>query len=115
LSEGPGTTGDDPQPGIFQDGPGRGGEACQQQELAQLLRRPAGLGEDGLAGLALPDDELVPGRQDLDVLLLSAHGQEAHERERVVAVLTCAQWWRRGCVALADRCAWQSALMQMIG
>jgi hypothetical protein len=31
----------------------------------------------------LQDDELVPQRQDLDVLLLIAHGQEAHERERV--------------------------------
>jgi hypothetical protein len=67
--------------------------ACQQQELAQLAHREVveqsrehhaiGLGERGLADLALQDDELVPQRQDLDVLLLIAHGQEAHERERI--------------------------------
>jgi hypothetical protein len=65
----------------------------QQQELAQLAHREVvqqsgehhaiGRGERGLAGLALQDDELVPQRQDLDVLLLIAQGQEAHERERV--------------------------------
>jgi hypothetical protein len=47
----------------------------QQQELAQLphwevVEQPGehhaiGLGERGLADLALPDDELVPQRQDL--------------------------------------------------
>jgi hypothetical protein len=42
-----------------------------------------GLGERGLADLALQDDELVPQRQDLDVLLVITHGQQAHERERV--------------------------------
>jgi hypothetical protein len=67
--------------------------AYQQQELAQLPHREAveqpsehhaiGLGERGLADLALQDDELVAQRQDLDVLLLIAHGQQAHERERV--------------------------------
>ena len=40
-------------------------------------------GERGLPGLVLQDDELVPQRQDLDVLVLIAHGQQAHERERV--------------------------------
>ena len=67
--------------------------ANQQQELAQVAHREVveqsrehhaiGLGERGLADLALQDDELVPQRQDLDVLPLIAHGQEAHERERV--------------------------------
>ncbi len=79
--------------------------AYQQQELAQLLRREAGEQPGGhharvwvKAGRPAWRCRTMSwcrGRQDLNVLLLSAHGQEAHERERVVAVLTCARWRRR--------------------
>ncbi|WP_431969208.1 hypothetical protein [Actinacidiphila sp. bgisy160] len=64
-----------------------------QQETAQLaLRevveqagddRTVGVGERGHAYLALQDQQLVPQREDLDVLVLIAHRQQAQEREGV--------------------------------
>jgi hypothetical protein len=43
-----------------------------------------GVGEGGFADLALQDQQLVPQRQDLDVLLPVAHRQQAQEREGLV-------------------------------
>jgi hypothetical protein len=67
--------------------------AYQEHDVSQSVHREVaeqagedsavGIGERGLADLALQHDELVPQRQDLDVLLLLAHVQEAHEREHV--------------------------------
>jgi len=67
--------------------------ADQQQELPQLVHREVveqadedravGVGEGGLADLALQDQELVPQREDFDVLLSVAHRQQAQEREGV--------------------------------
>ncbi|MFJ9448513.1 hypothetical protein ACIRRH_42960 [Kitasatospora sp. NPDC101235] len=42
-----------------------------------------GVGEDGSADLALHDRQLVPQREDLDVLLPAAHRQEPQQREGV--------------------------------
>ncbi|MFF4519450.1 hypothetical protein, partial [Streptomyces mirabilis] len=42
-----------------------------------------GVGERGLADLALQDQQLVPQRQDLHVLLSVAHWQQAQERKGV--------------------------------
>jgi hypothetical protein len=42
-----------------------------------------GGGERGLADSALQDEELVPQRQDLDVLVTVAHRQQAQKREGV--------------------------------
>jgi hypothetical protein len=39
--------------------------------------------ERGLAHLPLQDRQLVPQRQDLQVLVAIAHRQQAYERERV--------------------------------
>jgi hypothetical protein len=65
--------------------------AHQQQEVPQSVHREVveqageegavGVGEGGLADLALPDQQLVPERQDLDVLVVVAHRQEAQERQ----------------------------------
>jgi hypothetical protein len=67
--------------------------AYQQQEVVQLVHgelveqsgehHAIGGGERGLAGPALQDEELVPQRQDLDVLVTVAHWQQAQEREGV--------------------------------
>jgi hypothetical protein len=42
-----------------------------------------GSGERGLGDPALQDEELVPQRQDLDVLVMVAHRQQAQEREGI--------------------------------
>ncbi|MFB6782660.1 hypothetical protein ACFCX0_36145 [Streptomyces sp. NPDC056352] len=67
--------------------------AYQQQEVPQLAHgkvveqadedRAVGVGEPGLADLALQDQQLVPQREDLDVFAPIAHRQQAQEREGV--------------------------------
>jgi hypothetical protein len=42
---------------------------------------PVGRGEVGFVGLALQDGELVAQRQDFDVFVRVAHGQQAYEGE----------------------------------
>ncbi|MFE7246042.1 hypothetical protein [Streptomyces sp. NPDC057580] len=65
----------------------------QQQEPAQLVhretmeqaseQRTVGVGERGLADLALQDQQLVPQREDLDVFVPLTHRQQPQERERM--------------------------------
>ncbi|MER6566839.1 hypothetical protein ABT288_11720 [Streptomyces sp. NPDC001093] len=67
--------------------------AYQQKEPPQLLHGEVveqagedgavGVLEPGLADLALQDQQLVPQRQYLDVLLRAAHRQQAQERNGV--------------------------------
>jgi hypothetical protein len=67
--------------------------AYEQHELAQLVhrkvveqageQRAVGVGEHGLADLALQDPQLVPQRQDLDVLFPIAHRQQPQKRDGV--------------------------------
>ncbi|MFE5028624.1 hypothetical protein ACFRAO_36335 [Streptomyces sp. NPDC056656] len=63
--------------------------ARQQQEMPQLVHQEVveqagedstvGAGEPGLADLALQDQQLVPKRQDLDVVVPVSHPQLAQE------------------------------------
>lgn len=65
----------------------------EQQEVAQFVLGEVveqagedgeiGVGEVRLPDLALEDQQLVPQREDLDVLVSVAHGQEAQERQGV--------------------------------
>jgi hypothetical protein len=67
--------------------------AYEQYELAQFVRRKVveqagehravGVGERGLADLALQDQQLVPQREDLDVFVPLAHRQQPQKREGV--------------------------------
>jgi hypothetical protein len=67
--------------------------AYQEQELAQFAHREAmeqpgedcavGVGERGLADLALQDQQLVPQRQDLDVFVPVVHRQQAQDGDGV--------------------------------
>ncbi|MER6128756.1 hypothetical protein ABT173_40605 [Streptomyces sp. NPDC001795] len=67
--------------------------AYQHQELAQLLPwevveqagedSAVGVGERGLADLALQYEQLVPQGKDLDVFVPVAHRQQAQERQGV--------------------------------
>jgi hypothetical protein len=67
--------------------------ACQRKELPQLLQGEAveqdgedgavGVLEPGLAYLALRDQQLVPQRRYLDVLLPVAHRQQTRESDGV--------------------------------
>jgi hypothetical protein len=45
--------------------------------------RAVGVHKGGLADLALQDQQLVPERKDLDVLVSVVHRQQAQEREGV--------------------------------
>ncbi|WUH96084.1 hypothetical protein OG900_06475 [Streptomyces sp. NBC_00433] len=45
--------------------------------------RTVGVGEGGLADLTLQDQQLVPERNDLDVLVVVAHRQQAQKSEGV--------------------------------
>jgi hypothetical protein len=65
----------------------------QQQQASQFVRRQAvkeageygtvGGGKGGLADLALQNQQLMTEREDLDVLLESAHRQQAQDRQDV--------------------------------
>jgi hypothetical protein len=46
-------------------------------------QRTVGVGEHGLADLALQDQQLVPQREDLDIFVPLAHRQQPQEREGV--------------------------------
>ncbi|WP_442819791.1 hypothetical protein OHA79_02335 [Streptomyces sp. NBC_00841] len=46
-------------------------------------QRAVGVGERGLADLALQDQQLVPQREDLDVFVPLTHRQQPKERERI--------------------------------
>jgi hypothetical protein len=69
--------------------------ADQQQELLQLLHREVveqagedsavGVGERGLAVLALQDEQLMPQGKDLDVLSRSLIGSERSRAKALVA------------------------------
>ncbi|MCQ4045637.1 hypothetical protein ACFOSC_00185 [Streptantibioticus rubrisoli] len=66
---------------------------CEQQEVPQLFHgevveqagedSAVGVGERGLADLALKDQQLVSQREDLDVFVPVTHRQQAQEREGV--------------------------------
>ncbi|MFD5662177.1 hypothetical protein [Streptomyces hirsutus] len=61
--------------------------------MSQFVRRQAvkeageygavGGGEGGLADLTLQDQQLMAEREDLDILLASAHRQQAQDRQDV--------------------------------
>jgi hypothetical protein len=67
----------------------------QQEEMAQLVHpkvveqtgedSTVGVGERGLANLALQDQQFVPQSQDLDVPISVTHRQQAQERDGIGA------------------------------
>ena len=59
-------------------------QPASRQAVAQASeKRPVSPGERGLADLTPQDQQLMPQRQDLDVLFPISHGQQAQEREGI--------------------------------